>query len=156
MYSQSFNQMLGRQRKNDTQSVVVDQDDLPTIIPRRRRIRHIPSTGDVCDLGSRQSASAEGGESLLDTINRVDNLRDMPVVLQGNVINHNIDIPLVEETVNVPNMCHNFPRCIPLSTRNSADIKIKSRRDMPNQSFIDKMLGLLNHKSRHFYHLPFD
>ncbi len=27
---------------------------------------------------------------------------------------------------------------------------------MPNQSFIDKILGLLSHKSRHFYHLPFE
>ncbi len=80
----------------------------------------------------------------------------MPAVLQGNVINRNIDIPFVEETVNVPNMHDNFPRSIPLSTRNLTDIKIKSRRDMPNQSFIDKMLGLLNHKSRHFYHLHFD
>ncbi len=42
----------GRPCKVDTQSVVDDHDNLPTIIARHRRNQHTRSTGDVCDLGS--------------------------------------------------------------------------------------------------------
>ncbi len=53
-------------------------------------------------------------------------------------------------------MNDDFPKSIPLSNTKSSNIKIQTRKDMPNQSFIDKILGLLNHKSRHFYYLPFE
>ncbi len=99
---------------------------------------------------------AEGSDSLLDTINRVDNLRELPAYVQGNNINQNINIPFVDETVHNPIMSDDFPRSIPLSTKQSSNIKIKTKKDMPNQPFIDKILGLLNHKSRHFYQLPFE
>ncbi len=86
----------------------------------------------------------------------VDDLRELPTQVQGNNINQNINIPFVDETVHNPIMGDEFPRSIPLSTKHSSNIKIKTRKDIPNQSFIDKLLGLLNHKSRHFYYLPFE
>ncbi len=146
----------GRPCKIDTQSVVEDHDNLSTIVARHRHIRHTPCTGNVCDLGSRPLHVAERSDSLLDTINRVDDLRKLPADRHGNVINQNINVPFVDEKVHNPIMGDDFPRSIPLSTTKSSNIKIKTRKDMPNQSFIDKILRLLNHKSRYFYHLPFE
>ncbi len=129
---------------------------MPTIVARLRRIRHSPSTGNVCDLGSQPLHGSKRSDSLLDTINRVDNLRELPADRHGNVINQNINIPFVDETVHNPIMSCDFQRSIPLSTTKSPIIKIKTRKDIPNQRFIDKILRLLNHKRRHLYHLPFE
>ncbi len=91
----------------------------------------------------------------MDTLNSVDNLRGLYTELHDNTSTLDNHIPFVEENIQNPIMGEDFPRSITLSIKNSSNLKIKTRKDIPNQSFIDKLLGLLNHKSQHFYYLPF-
>ncbi|MBL0686765.1 MAG: DDE-type integrase/transposase/recombinase, partial [Sulfurospirillum sp.] len=146
----------GRPFKIDTQIVTEHGDNLPTIIARRRRNRHTPSQGNVYDLDTQPIDSSVGSDSLLETIYKGNNMRESLTNSNREVIDQGINIPFVEETVHIPDMSDDFPRLLPLTTKQSSNIKIKTRKDMPNQSFIDKILGLLHHKGRHFYHLPFE
>ncbi len=47
-----------------------------------------------------------------------------------------------------------FPRLRPLTTTISQDLQLKTRRDIPHQKVINKIVDQLNSKTMHFYNLP--
>jgi hypothetical protein len=59
--------------------------------------------------------------------------------------------PEVDESVTPVNLSSDFQPLIPLSTLPSKNLQIKTRKDVPKQAFIDKLLDTLNHKSSNFY-----
>ena len=65
------------------------------------------------------------------------------------------EIPEIEEIILPVDVSSDFEPLIPLSTETSSNIKIKTRKDIPKQNVINKLLDLLNKKTTHFYHLPF-
>jgi hypothetical protein len=65
------------------------------------------------------------------------------------------DPPEVHEIISPVDLSTDFQPLTPLSTLPSKNLQIKTRKDIPKQAFIDKLLDILNHKSSHFYHLPF-
>ncbi len=52
-------------------------------------------------------------------------------------------------------MDRHFPCLLPLSTEYSKDLQLKTRRDMPHQKVINKIIDQLNSKTMHFYNLLF-
>ncbi len=53
------------------------------------------------------------------------------------------------------NMDRHFPRLRPLTSTFNKDVQLKTRRDVPHQEVIDKIVDQLNSKTMHFYNLPF-
>ncbi len=88
---------------------------------------------------------------ILPTANK-EQEEDAIIILTTSSENY---IPFVEEHVERPALKEHFPKLTAFSTTNSSNVTIKTRKDMPSQSIINKLLDLLNHKSKHFYHLPF-
>ncbi len=86
----------------------------------------------------------------------VHNSQELSAVLHGNERSSEHYIPLVDENVEMPVLKENFPKLTVLSTKNSSNITIKTCKDMPSKSIINKLFDLLNHKGKHFYHLPFE
>ncbi len=123
---------------------------------RRRLVKHNVNTEAICDLGSQRSFEVDSA-SLLDILKTdVHNSKESSAVLHDNETSSENYIPFVEENVEMPVLKENFPKLTALSTKNSSNITIKTCKDMPNQSIINKLLDLLNHTSKHFYHLPFE
>ncbi len=58
-------------------------------------------------------------------------------------------------TIQPVNMDRHFPCLHPLTTAYSKDLQLKTRRDMPHQKVINKIIDHLNSKTMHFCNLPF-
>ncbi len=67
----------------------------------------------------------------------------------------NDHLPTVTEVVQPAIMETHFPRLRPLTTTHSKDLQLKTRRDIPHQRVINKIVDQLNSKTMHFYNLPF-
>ncbi len=67
---------------------------------------------------------------------------------------HN-NISQVIEDLQPVNMDRHFPHLHPLTSTFSKNLQLKTRRDMPHQKVINKIVDLLNNKTMHFYNLPF-
>jgi hypothetical protein len=65
-------------------------------------------------------------------------------------------IPMVNETLSPVDMAKDFPPLKSLISDRSESLLLKTRKDVPSQRTINRMLDLLNHKSQHVYTLPFD
>ncbi len=146
----------GRPRKVVAQCVVAESVDPATIVPRCRCVKHNVNTEAICDLGSQRSIEVDSA-SLLDTLNMdVHDSQELSAVLHANDVPSDNFIPFVKENVESPVLKENFPKLTALSTINSSNITIKTHKDMPSQSIINKLLDLMNHKINYFYHLPFE
>ncbi len=64
-------------------------------------------------------------------------------------------IHMVIEDHQQVNMDRHFPRLRSLTSSFTKDLKLKIRRDVPNQKVIDKIVDQLNSKTMLFYNLPF-
>ncbi len=67
----------------------------------------------------------------------------------------NNDIPEVSEHVTPVSINKHFPPLKALFPEPITDIKVKTRRDVPKQEHIDKIMDLLHYKTQHTYKLPF-
>ncbi len=64
-------------------------------------------------------------------------------------------ISMVIEDHQPVNMDRHIPYLCPLTSTFTKDLKLKSCRDVPHQTVIDKIVEQLNNKTMHFYNLPF-
>ena len=63
--------------------------------------------------------------------------------------------PAVQETIIAPDPPRHFPKLTNLFPGKVRDVTIKTRRDVPTQAHIDKIVQLLEAKTSHEYRLPF-
>ncbi len=68
---------------------------------------------------------------------------------------HHDEITMVTEQHQQVDMDRHFPCLHPLTSVFNIDLQLKTRRDVPNQKVIDKIMDQLNSKSMHFYNLLF-
>ena len=64
-------------------------------------------------------------------------------------------IPQVSEVLEPPIPREHFPSLQPLFDDPIRDVRFKSRKDVPSQDHLDKIIRLLEHKTAHEYNLPF-
>ncbi len=90
----------------------------------------------------------------LHTCNIQDNL-DLTHRTAPTRPTHNNNIPEVTECLQSVNMDRHFLHLLLLCTDYSKDLQLKTRRDVPHQKVINKIVDQLNSKTIHFYNLPF-
>lgn len=65
-------------------------------------------------------------------------------------------LPEVTEDCQQPNIAEQFPSLQPLLTGPTDKLVMKSRKGLPSQEAINKILDVLNTKTMHYYKLPFN
>ncbi len=136
-------------------------ENLPTLYPTRchRRQQPIqpPIVLDTTEHGPPEHMPYNIDDTALAQINIRNLLDNIDLTLRTRLpaVPNQETIPHVTENVEPIAMARHFPQLRPLQTTISNDLQMKTRRDVPHQKVINKMIDQLNSKTMHFYNLPF-
>jgi hypothetical protein len=125
---------LNRPRRSQTHDEIIDVQE-PTPVPRIR----LPDLQAISDIDGHMPSDSNEVSKLLHPTE--------PDFITTP--------PEVDERIIPVDLESQFQPLMPLSTLPFKNLKIKTRKDITKQTFIDKLLETLNHKSTHFYQLPF-
>jgi hypothetical protein len=132
----------------------------PLFVPRAKPLiaqsAEIPQTSVPETIQKRDVIQAPDLQAISDIKGHMPSDRnELSKLLHSGESDLSEEIPEIEETILPVDISSDFEPLIPLSTEKSRNLQIKTRKDIPKQNVINKLLDLLNKKSTHFYHLPF-
>ena len=139
---------------------IVTVNDITPVGSKQTRLRNVET--DNLDYEMLQQAQNKAKLEETTAINEIRSAQNGQQTLAKTLhqqmhpqTDHNDLIPEVTEE-STSDIKRYFQQPKPILQDSTDQVKLKSRKSLPTQEMINKMLDTLNHKCKHFYKLPFE